>query len=103
MENLEKGMNLWKPFRRSKTEKPSMRTPDEIDHYYGLLNDEYKGSKDFRTLIKIRELAQVMRLPDNEKATTTTARLANLRQLYTIDRDFRTRLKIQVCEFVLGI
>ena len=80
-----------------------MRTPDEINFYYELLNREYQESKDFRTLIKIRELAQFMRLSKVEKASKAEARLANLNQLYTVDRDFRTRIKIQVWEYILRI
>ena len=80
-----------------------MRTPDEINDYYELLNKEYKESKDFRTLIKIRELAQFMRLSKTEKANKAEARLDNLRRLYKVDRDFRTRIKIQVWEYILRI
>lgn len=80
-----------------------MRAPDEINHYYELLNREYRESKDFRTLIKIREMAQFMQLSKTEKASKAEARLINLRELYKVDRDFRTRIKIQVWEYVLRI
>lgn len=80
-----------------------MRTPEEINEYYELLNREYKESKDFRILIKIRELAQFMRLPKDKKKLETEGRYSNLRRLYEIDRDFRIRLKIQVCKYILGI
>ena len=87
-------------FRRGK--ESNMRSPDEISDYFGLLNDEYKESKDFRTLIKIRELAQFMRLSKDKKKETEN-RLNTLNKLYKVDRDFRTRIKIHVCNYILGI
>jgi len=99
VENREKGIRV--RFFKSK-EESKMRTPNEINVYYGLLNDEYNESKDFRTLIKIRELAQFMQLK-GEKITKAEARLDTLKKLYKVDRDFRTRIKIQVWEYVLGL